>query len=308
MKKNFKLALISLFLFLISICPVYALKSSTTENHSKNFDNVNLIIDNKNIETLPDHFRKTTDLSLMNMKFINLEGMNNLNISGSQQFSPSNIDLILKNIDTKLPFIVVDLRQESHGFINCLPVSYENEHNNANSGLSISKVLIKEKHNLSKIKLGKQLSFYNDDCTIIPTIVQNERNICSKKSLGYIRITATDEIPPSPQDIDYFIEMIKKRPKQCWYHFHCKEGIGRTTSFMIFYDMMKNYDKVSENDLILRQIAIAPNFSDDDIKDLSSERRIKLFHLFYEYCSKYGKDFSVSFSKYLKENDLSYDQ
>ena len=76
---------------------------------------------------------------------------------------------------------------------------------------------------------------------------------------------------------------------------------------MIFYDMMNNYDKVGSEDIINRQIELVSDYTEKDIKDITSKRRITLYNLFYEYCTKYGKDFNVSFSEYLKINNLSYE-
>lgn len=306
MKKLNKFFISAFLLFSFTLLPTDAYSSSTTKT-SNTSDTVNLVIDNLRINELPSHFRKTTDLSILNRKNINTDGLDTLNISGSQQFSRNNINLITDNINTNLPFIVIDLRQESHGFVNEIPISYENEHNNANINLSRTEVLFKEKYDLSKIKLNKTLTFYNKDISIIPSYVGNESKTCHDNSLSYIRITATDRIPPSPKNIDFFVKSIKKLPKDKWLHFHCKEGIGRTSTFMIFYDMMNNYNKVNAKDIISRQINLVSDYTSDDIKDLTSERRITLYNLFYEYCNKYGDDFSVSFSEYLKMNNLSYE-
>lgn len=94
---------------------------------------------------MPFKFRKSNELqSIANNSTLNLVGLDNLNISGSQQFSKMNLPLLLKAIDTNLPVIDFDLRQESHGFINGIPISFENEHNNANKGLSNDQVLKKK--------------------------------------------------------------------------------------------------------------------------------------------------------------------
>ncbi|CAI3729716.1 fused DSP-PTPase phosphatase/NAD kinase-like protein [Clostridium neonatale] len=295
-----------LFLFSLALPPKCAYSYSNKEI-SNNSNTVNLVIDNLRINELPSHFRKTSDLSILDEKNINTYSLDTLNISGSQQFSRNNIRLIINNINTNFPFIVIDLREESHGFVNDIPVSYENNHNNANMGLSRNKVLLKEKDDLSKIKLNSELNFYNHKDSIIPKYVGNESKTCLDNSLGYLRITATDEIPPSPENIDFFINSVNKLPKDKWLHFHCKEGIGRTSTFMIFYDMMNNYDKVGSEDIINRQIELVSDYTEKDIKDITSKRRITLYNLFYEYCTKYGKDFNVSFSEYLKMSNLSYE-
>lgn len=269
-------------------------------NSNKTSDSVYLVLDNDTYEVLPSKFRKSNDLqTIANNININIVGLENLNISGSEQFSKMNLPILLKAIHTELPIIDFDLRQESHGFINGLPISFENEHDNANKGLSNSQVLQKEKEQLASIKIGVPLYFHNrPDKSITPEEVFDENTLVTSNNINYKRIFATDEELPTPQVIDSFISIIKGLENENWLHFHCKEGIGRTTTFMIFYDMMKNYNNVSSNDIINRQIELA-DFTPEDIHLLTSERRFDLYNSFYSYCQKYGPDFNTTFSKYL---------
>ena len=135
----------------------------------------------------------------------------------------------------------MDLRQESHGFINGFPVSWADLKNNANIGLTKEQVLLDENNKLKSIKLNIPITFYNHaNITIVPTKVQNENQLVNSKSLSYNRITVSDGEIPTDDMVDYFVELVKSQPENSWLHFHCKEGIGRTTTFMIMYDMIKN--------------------------------------------------------------------
>ena len=175
-----------------------------------------------------------------------------MNISGSAQFSESGLSLIKDSIPSNFNIIDIDLRQESHGFVNGIAVSWKNEKNNANTGLSLSEVLSTETKLLESIKIGTPITFYNKNETIIPNSVQSELELAKSKGMGYIRIPVTDGHTPSDDMVDYFINFVNNQPKNTWLHFHCKEGIGRTTTFMIMYDIMKNYKDVSLNDIIKR--------------------------------------------------------
>lgn len=55
----------------------------------------------------------------------------------------------------------------------------------------------------------------------------------------------------------YFITFVNNQPENSWLHFHCKAGIGRTTTFMIMYDIMKNCNDVSLYDIITRQVILS---------------------------------------------------
>ena len=133
-----------------------------------------------------------------------------LNISGSQQFSEYNLPLVINSIGTSLPITVIDLRQESHGFINGAPVSWANVKNDANIGLTREQVLIDEYNKLSSIKLNVPMTYYNHkNITVIPTKVENENHLVNSKSLSYIRIPVTDGKIPTDDMVDYFVGISK---------------------------------------------------------------------------------------------------
>ena len=147
MKKNIKL----LFIFLLTTIILLSIFSLPINALS----DVNIIQDSSNTTSLPIHFRKTTDISKASaLKSLNINGLEQLNISGSGQFTPANLPLLIENIDTKLPIIDIDLRQESHGFINDIAISFANSNNSANAGLTLDEVIEKENKDLSSIKLN----------------------------------------------------------------------------------------------------------------------------------------------------------
>lgn len=128
----------------------------------KAISNVNLVRDSSNKYTLPGHFRKSSDkVNIINNQNINLSGLSNLNISGSAQFSEKQLSLIINSINNDFNIIDIDLREESHGFINGIAVSWKNELNNANMGLSKEEVIKTENYQLNSISLNKPISFFN---------------------------------------------------------------------------------------------------------------------------------------------------
>jgi len=263
---------------------------------------VNLVVDSPgNVDALPKNFRKTTDLSIIkDNKSLNLTGLDKLNISGSQQFSMKNFPMLIDAIGTSLPITVVDLRQESHGFINEYSVSWADEKNSANLGLTRDQVLLDEVNKLNSIKLNTPISFYNHPkLTITPTKVQNEDNLVKSKGLSYLRVTVRDGGIPTDDMVDYFVDAIKAQPKNAWLHFHCKEGIGRTTTFMVMYDMMRNYKSASADEIIKRQLALA-NFKESTTQSFYNKERIGFLNQFYEYCKAHGNNFDVEWSQWKK--------
>lgn len=244
---------------------------------------VNIREDSSNTKTLPKNFRKTSDLSsIENIKYLNLEGLYTLNISGSEQFTEFNLSLLKENIDNNFSIVDIDLREESHGFINGFAISFANSNNSANKGLTHNEVINKENKDLSSIKLGEALIFYNNK-EIIPKLVQTEAEVTQSKNLSYFRIPVTDGGLPSEDMVNRFVSFVNELPKNTWLHFHCKAGIGRTTTFMIMYDIMKNYNNVSLNDIIARQVLLA-NLSTKESIDFFMERRYTFLNDFYNKC------------------------
>ena len=248
-------------------------------------ENIHLVLDSQNYYDIPKHFRKSSDsLNMQSNKEINLSGLSRLNISGSQQFSEYNLPLVINSLETLFPITVVDLRQESHGFINGAPVSWANVKNDANIGLTRDQVLLDEYNKLNSIKLNVPMTYYNHkNITIVPTKVEDENYLVNSKLIRYIRITVTDGKIPKDDMVDYFIELVKLQPDNTWLHFHCKQGIGRTTTFMIMYDMIKNSKNVTADDIIKRQLLLA-NFDESHINSFNNNERIKFLQNFYEYC------------------------
>lgn len=134
MRKSIKK--VALFLLMImtislSLLPNAAIEAQAVDTQK----DVHLVVDLvHDVNALPKNFRKTTNLAVIeNNKDINLTGLDKLNISGSSQFSVNNLPMLIDAIGTSLPITVIDLRQESHGFINEYAVSWADEKNNANA-------------------------------------------------------------------------------------------------------------------------------------------------------------------------------
>lgn len=299
MKKIFKLN-ISILLVLVGVLCFFSITNKPTSAIDDN-NTINLVLDSQNNNEIPKKFRKSSDISNVEKnKNINLSGLNTLNISGSKQFSEQNLPLIISNIKTSLPITVVDLRQESHGFINGLPVSWANKKNDANIGLTKAEVLEDENNKLKSIKLNSPISFYNDpNKTIIPTKVENEEQLVKHNSLSYVRIPVTDTKLPTDDMVDYFVDVVNSNPKDTWYHFHCKQGIGRTTTFMIMYDMMKNAKEVSADDIIKRQLLLA-GFDENQMKSFYNDKRSTFLQSFYKYSKENRNDFKIKWSDWKK--------
>lgn len=304
MRKLKKIKILSVFFCILIFITCFS--SNPVNNiNSEQSNQLNLVLDEKNYEKLPEHFRTTSDLSNLLNKNLNLKGLAELNISGSKQFSKSNLNLVIDKINSPYKITDIDLRQESHGFINELPVSWENKNDNANIGLNVKQITLRENNLLKSIKLNEPITFYNyPDITVTPKVTYNEENLIKSKGLYYKRIPVTDFELPSNETVDYFLKYINSLPKESWLHFHCKEGVGRTTTFMIMYDIYKNYNNASLNEIIQRQLALVATFKPETDADFTNPqgKEYKFLSQFYKYCKVNGKDLNPIWSDWIKLN------
>lgn len=297
MIKKLQKFIIILLTLLITICPeIYSLASPITNN------TIYIVQDSSLKETIPDNFRKTSNLEILkNYNELNLYGLDKLNISGSDQFSKYNVKNLIKEIKTNSNIVNVDLRQESHGFINGIAISFKNKLNNANEGLSKDQVMMRENTQLLNIPLNTPLTLDGRHPKIItPLFIEDENSLSNKNSLEYIRIPVTDGKIPTDDMVDYFVSLVNSKFKDKWIHFHCKRGIGRTTTFMIMYDMMKNSNKVSYDDIVNRQLYLA-NLKETTMNSFKANSiRTNFLKNFYTYSKENSDLYSKSWSEWIK--------
>ena len=225
-------------------------------------------------------------------------GLNELWISASGQPSEHALSILREKILEREPdakIIIVDLRQESHGFVNSTPVSWWIKNNAANAGKTTADVL-KTEENLLKNLRGVETTFEplgNADkkrlksVTITPHFVKTEREVCESLGLGYERFAAADMQFPAPELVDEFITFVAMLPEKSWLHFHCQAGHGRTTTFMVMYEIMKNPD-VSLEEICKRQYLLGGSNlllePEGNVFYATAARdRAKKIRLFYEF-------------------------
>lgn len=269
-----------------------------------------LVIDSNGMSGEVKHFR--TMKMLEKVAHINKKGLKNLNASGSAQFSESQLAWIKMNTAENLT--VVDLRQESHGFINGNPVTWTAPMNWANKGKLKSNILIDESVRLNELlfqdhiaiptaKNYKQNNFKISD--FIKLEIQNisrEDEITQKSNIGYYRITVSDHSKPTDDDVEDFYQFYKTLKPDQWLHFHCRGGKGRTTTFLAMYDMLHNAHTVSFHDIIKRQAAIEPFYNLQEVKKPSKrtlqEDRINFLKDFYLFAKDVHNGFKGTWKQW----------
>jgi hypothetical protein len=276
-----------------------------------------LILNMANKEILPHHFR-TSQSPFGCLICINpsKEGLLNLNISGSGQFSELSWAAIVKAIKHSGPIYDVDLRQEVHGFLNGAAISLYSTQNWGNLGESDPQVQVDELTWLNRLKKQKEVAVglveSKDDKNILETkpliekveSVLSEHEMISKAKANYFRLYVSDHRAPLPSEVDKFIQFVQTLPKNAWLHFHCKAGDGRTTTFMTLYDIMRNAKRVSFHDIVARQNQIGGQdlfrtYDPSNWKYPYAKDRAELLSTFYLYAKNNNDDFKTLWREHL---------
>ncbi len=248
-----------------------------------------LVVNMFNEHKVPEHFRIDEALRA----------------SGSGQFSKKALEAILEKIPKENTFLV-DLREESHGFLNGIAVSWAGFHNWANEGKSLFQIEVNEDLRLEDALNEGLVIVYlyrKIPLPIYVTSAYTEAILAKNRAVGYIRLPVTDNHRPSDPIVDDFIAFVKKLPPNSWLHFHCAAGWGRTSVFLVMYDMIRNAKNDSIEAIFQRQVELGGFDFRAPIKDrgwrtpLEIERK-KFLEKFYEYC-KANPKLEVSWSTWI---------
>jgi hypothetical protein len=269
-------------------------------------------------DTLPGCFRMSKVVTLPMENGINYDGIANLNISGSAQFSELSLDALIRRVGKKR-ITIVNLRQEDGGFIEpmegkgAISISYlmsmpwwtgENPEGNRN----IEQIEQSEEDKMAEISKQCTFTVYGTSDSYAPTDTHGllykidiavksaftEKTLVKEKGLGYFRIPDKKFGNMEFKHVDHFVDFVKGVQPGEWLHFHCKKGQSRTTLFMIMYDMMRNADKVSPGDIIKRHGPLG--IGGADLYGLPSKTE-------WDHSFKKGwKKFLYQFHEYAKAN------
>lgn len=272
-----------------------------------------LTMDNK--YTLPRNYRSMRDLHKIpdDKKSPSLLGLNKLKASGSAQFSEQGFLALLDNLPVnEFNVLIVDLREESHGFINGSAVTWRGENDWGNIHKSDEEIIEDEHDRLNTALNQKLVSIQNDKNNPFDRTTYEVKNILTEYEfvasfgIDYYRLTLTDHIRPTDVDVDTFIEFMKSLPKDTWVHFHCAAGKGRTSTFLTMLDMLHNAKTVSLSDIFTRQALLGgKNFQ--EMPDSNKWNyfycldRIEFLRDFYRFCSETNGN--ISWSDWNKNNN-----
>lgn len=287
--RNLSLGNLMIKKIVITLLAAFALTTVEAHNHHPT-----LIINMDNVDQLPSAFRTIPEL----------------NISGSAQFSENGLKAVLKKINSK-NITIVDLREESHGYLNGKAVSWYADKNRGNAGKCLDCIFADENEKLSNAFNQNITLVWHKTLIPMPIIVHevsNERDLSLHNGVKYVRIPVTDHCRPSDEKVDELIQMVQTLPEGTWLHFHCQAGKGRTTTFMSLVEMMKNAQTKTLEEIIARQsdiggAALLTPHDETVWKFPYTSERIKFIKEFYRYCREVP-NFDITWKDWKTNNYL----
>lgn len=215
--------------------------------------------------------------------------------------------------------IDVDLREESHAYLNGKGITLQAEHNWVNKGKTHAQVVADEqawvdqlsnKGAIANVLTGKQFDKkdFDEGISIKIKTLDLEQALVERVGFEYVRLTVSDHLRPSDAETDAFVKLIDATPERVWLHMHCRGGNGRSTTFFAMYDMLKNADKVSFNDIIKRQASVKPFYDLADVNRKQGDNkeeyleRFEFLKQFYMYAGDKLRGYTGNWTQWLKRN------
>lgn len=228
-------------------------------------DPLTLIFDSTREQGLPSHYRTVADpWTLPTTTPPSRQGLDTLRASGSEQPTRSEFRTTVRNLAPKVT--VVDLRQESHALLCEHPVSWYGPRNWANDGKSLAAVERDEAARIRRLAARGSAAvsrvYAKDPQGRLSEVLVEQvacAHTCSEQEtleelgLGAFRVAVRDHSRPCDAEVDRFIRFVRELPPETWLHFHCHAGEGRTTTFLLLYDMLRNATALGLEELAARQ-------------------------------------------------------
>jgi hypothetical protein len=223
-----------------------------------------------------------------------------INAIASSQFSESQLQEVRKKYpDEKIT--IVDLRAESHGFINGKPVTWHTVFEKGNQDKTLYEISSDESDRLNLAAKDQQIivnkilkedranGWYKE---ISPTIVDvnqaiSEKDLAEKNGFEYQRFPIRDLDVPNETEFTRMVNFIKTLPQDQKLYVHCAAGKGRTGTFLVLLDIIKNGKTTELKEIFERQnklgAARLDKISTEESRSKEIARnRLKIIENFYK--------------------------
>jgi hypothetical protein len=265
----------------------------------------------------------------------NIPNISGTAASGSAQYSALQLQSMINHKAVEPPLVMVDLRQESHGFLkiesalndeHVIAVSWFAERDWSNVDKGLPSIMADEGSRLANAAQTSDLTVYEvltkslaEDAictakqhTVQPTDSYTEQEVVQKiRDAGYLRLPSTDHCQPRDPEVDQFVAFEAALAPNTWLHFHCRAGDGRTTTFLAMHDIIHNAPGDSLSAILTRQgpsgiggVDLAHASKDQKIFDYPfSAARVAFMQNFYTYvCQAKPGGFKLVWSEWVTRN------
>lgn len=181
-----------------------------------------------------------------------LEGLSDLRCSASGRLSKAKIEKYFSQLPPHV--YVVDVREERDYFYKGVSAGW--------LGLKITNGQIEDRlvNTPAWTDFLHQIKWFWRRLVSVgtwrtPTLAEfeSEAQFLAAHGHQYLTFAGARHRVHSDEMIEEFIAFLDQLPPSAWLHFHCATGRGRSTTFMILFDIYKNFKKVSLDDIVLRQ-------------------------------------------------------
>lgn len=227
-------------------------------------------------------------------------GMATLNLSGSERISSIEQVREIQRTMGDAPLVVVDLRQESHAAVSGFPVTWRGPMDWANMGMDLQSVMQRERDQIAALSAQDSVTLTHADYLkgktsepapyhLTGLVVRSEQEMVEAAGATYRRIAVADHVRPERLHVDQFIQLTRDLPPGAALHVHCNGGRGRTTTFMVLYDMLRNAREVGADAILARQAFIGYEYNLTDASMVRPEKvafledRLAFLHEFHAY-------------------------
>ena len=239
-------------------------------------------------------------------------GLAELRMSGSSEFNSVSLAEILSKLPTR-EITVVDLRQESHVLVNDRLVTWEAGDDWASVGLDHDEALDLERERIRPLTAMRTLGLVDHkqyergegsagEAALVWS-VRSEEQLVSSEGLDYERLAVTDHLRPSDAEVDRFVRLVDAMGPEDWLHFHCRAGVGRTSTFMGMFDMLHNADVVPLKEILARAGSRDMNEIKSGAHHLYYQERHEFLEWFYRYAQARKAGSGLSWSDWLRSQD-----
>ena len=229
-------------------------------------------------------------------------------------------EIIFQLTDGKYKKMIdLDLREENHVYVNGQAFTLANAYDWINLGKTHEQSIVAEKKWMQDLTTQSYIfnvltpkkfktKQYAQGVNITINTLESEQQVAEDAGFDYVRLTITDHMAPRDEEVDRFVSFARTIQPDEWIYLHCRGGDGRSTSFFAMFDMLKNADKVSFNDIIKRQASVSPYYdlSQVERKDPYLTKyykiRLKFLKQFYQFARASLQGYSGNWSAWIKEN------